>query len=86
MKVFNKITLGAMGVALVTNPLTGSVILEGLEKGFALVFKYGSPINLIASLIVCVWLVWTMWNSREQVSIPVKSKKTTKNAMKYELQ
>lgn len=78
MKLFNKVTLIAMGVALVTNPLTGSVILEGLERGFELIFKYGSPINLIASLIVALWLIWTMWASREQVKIPAKGKKTFK--------
>ena len=84
MKIFNRIALGAMGVVLVTSPLSGAVILTGLERGFQLIFQYGSPINLIASVIVAVWLMWQLWTSREQVkTAPKKSAKQNYKEQKY---
>jgi len=69
MKIVNKVALGSMGVVLITNPLTGQYILTGLEKAFTLIFVYGSPINLIASVIVCMWLIKQLWDTRDKPTV-----------------
>jgi hypothetical protein len=85
MKVFNKIALIAVVVAVITNPLSGSVILTGLDKGFRLIFLYGSPVNLAASVIIGAWIGWQLWITREKVEVPKKGTKTKKDGLKYEL-
>lgn len=85
MGIFNKISLGAVVVILITNPASGQFIMDAIEKGFQLVFMYGSPINFAATGVVLAWILWNMWTSRTKTVIPPKTKKTKRDGMKYEV-
>lgn len=74
MKIIDKVGLGAVVVALITNPLTGQYILTGLDIIFEWIFKHGTYINLAASIVVLVYIIYKMYQSREVINIPEKKK------------
>ena len=78
MKIVDKIALGAVGVALITNPLTGQYILEGLDWGFQQIFLRGAYVNLVATVIIFIWVMGMLYRTRSQTKIPAKGKKTEK--------
>lgn len=77
MKTIDKIAFGSVAVIIVTNPASSQVILEGLEYGFELIFKYASPINFLASAVLMAYIGMRIWASREKVTIPKNSKVKT---------
>ena len=83
MQRFNadKVAMIAVLVAIVTNPLTGQYILQGLEWVFTQIFAYGSPINLAASVVIAVYVASKVFKGYK-TNVPPKSAKTQK-AGKY---
>jgi hypothetical protein len=82
MKTLDKVVMGAVLVAVITNPVSGGYILEGLEYGFGWIFRYASPVNFLALGIVALYIAVKMWESRDTTKIPAKTKKT-KSAGKF---
>lgn len=71
-----KIGLLLVLAALVTNPLTGQYILDGLELLFTQFFLFGPWVSLVSGIYVCGLIAWHMYSSREQVHIPRTHKKS----------
>lgn len=70
-----KIAVGSLGAMLVSNPLTGQYVLQGLDWLFSQMFVYGAYVS-IATTVYLVGLGAWYYHKSEQVNIPSKAKAT----------
>lgn len=71
-----KIGLSLMVAALITNPLSGQYVLNGLDWLFMQMFRYGAWVSLIAGVYVSGLLFYYIYQSG-RVNVP-KSGKSSK--------
>ena len=66
-----KMGLALMGTALVTNPLSGQYVLDGLDWLFSIMFRHGAFVSLIAGIYVA-WLLMYQMYTTSRVNVPKK--------------
>lgn len=82
MTTKNKITIAAILLIVTMNPWSVGYVGQGIDiavRYFTLYSVYGFVLGLATLLAISLW---NMYENRQQVNIPAKSKKTTK-AGKY---
>lgn len=82
MTNINKIVVLAGITALITNPLTGQYILQFLDWGFQQIFIRGAYVNLVASVIVMVYILLVTFK-RSPEKLPSKNQKTKVSSKEY---
>lgn len=66
-------------LAIITNPLTSMLVIEGLVRGIIFLSReLGVYLTLAASVYIAGMLGWNIWSTREKVNIPKKTDKTSK--------
>lgn len=70
IKLKEKLALGLLVAMLLTNPLTGQYVLEGLDRAFSLAFQYGAYVSVVGTVYLMVLLGYYYWRS-ERVKVPV---------------
>lgn len=72
----NKIALGLIAATIITNPLPGQYVLQGLDTVFAWMFAHMAWITLITAVYMIGLIFLNMWETREKVTVPKGKTKT----------
>lgn len=75
-KYMNKYKIGLVigACAVITNPLSGQYVLNGLDRAFSVMFSYGAYITLVAGFYFMGLMFWGLWVSREKTNTEPKGK------------
>lgn len=71
-----KIALALLVAMLVTNPLTGQYVLDGIEYAFTQLFIYGAYVSIVATVYLLGLGVF-YYAKLNKVNIPAKGKNKT---------
>lgn len=78
MKVTDKMAFMSVAVILITMPVSGQYVLEGLDWVFMQMFSRGTFVTVGAAVYLMGYIMWKMYETRERVNIPVKPSKVRK--------
>lgn len=69
-----RLALVLLVAMLLTNPLTGQYVLQGLDWAFQQMFLYGAWVTLVATIYL-IGLMAYYYRRSQKINIPAKGKK-----------
>lgn len=79
ISIGKKVLMYLLVAMLVTNPVTGSLVLSAIDWVFAQAFIYGGYVSVVGTAYLILYLLWAN-HQQSKVNIPAKSKKTKPQA------